>query len=223
MRLRVMILLMVLLAPSMFAAKDGIPSLALKINGNTVTASGCAPGANVVWFGVAREGMKFQSRLVRHQVVVVADAAGVATFDRGKAVPAGSMWVAVDQSNGAYGFVAPADAPALPFDDTDAVIKSAGEARKILSRHALIDVLLVRPGSGAWAMRTGEGFDNDDNSNGHGNGNGNHGQVNASLDHLGPITAGGAAAPKDMRKGDVLALLDARSMSYVVTRIGEKD
>jgi hypothetical protein len=189
-------------------------TLQVSVGERSVVASGSAADSRIAWFGVVREPSNFASRIVVPKTIAVSDSHGVSRFESDKPLSPRAVWVAVDMTTGAYGVGIPAEGTAQPFNDFPDVLKNWGQSKKIVASHALVDVMLVRPGVGAWTMRTGDGFDSDDDRN-------NNGVFTAGFDSLRSVGTSPVFQHK-IEKGDVLVLIDSRTLEYFISRVGEK-
>lgn len=126
----------------------------------TVVVSGVSAGGEVVLFGVSRERVEFGTR-IRHwkRVEVDADRDGQVVVDLGGPFPVPSAWVAVDMTNGQHALLrAPDDPPGGVVGFPDAALRlEGGRATALVMDVESIDLLVVRPGVGAWRHGAVEG------------------------------------------------------------------
>jgi hypothetical protein len=120
-----------------------------------VVATGLTPGGKLAWLGVAREREGWTTRVTQWQDAnAVADSAGRAVLDLGRAVPVKSIWVVVDMTTGAFAADAPPAYPwAVETDFPTAGATFASDRASIVSLQddkQQLEVLVVRPKVGAW-------------------------------------------------------------------------
>ncbi|HEY0780879.1 MAG TPA: hypothetical protein VGE98_00375 [Thermoanaerobaculia bacterium] len=174
-------------------------------------ASGLTPGGQVVWFGIAREISEDSATIVRRDRIDVADAKGGARFDLGRDVALKSIWVAIDLATGKSAVATPAAFPladsALPVSDLH-LGATAAEADAIEDARTAVEVLMVRPGSGAWGLSVGRGGPDDE-------GGGGGGPLRFSLGRLHALAKGGPVAPAKLDPKDLVILIDPNRMEIV--------
>jgi hypothetical protein len=182
-----------------------VPTLAF--SDQAIQAQGMTAGGAVVWFGIGRVVQEYAETLSDHQDVTVADAQGQATLQVKPSVPRHSLWVAVDLETGRYALAAPPGFPLRSFALGPAAVSvgggSAGDL--LLDPSDTIEVLLVRPGQGAWSKNVWRGSADDQASPGSAN-------LAFSLGRLLPLPAGGGAAPAKLSAGDLLFVAHPRGM-----------
>lgn len=193
-----------LFAPGVAAAS----ALEVRVAERELLVSGARPGATVLVIGVTREPRGFHSLLRTHALpAVVSDARGDAKIAYGAEVPAKSLWIAVDVQTGLTGAGAPGDFPVRQFEiDPGAVAPD----RVVLARTVL-DMLVVRPGAGAWLLSAYEG----------GRGDGDRavdGKLSVLASELAPAV-GKERLSGGLRPGDVVIALDPDQMEYGIVRV----
>lgn len=185
----------------------GAEGLRLRVGENELLVSGARPGASVLVIGVTREPRGYTSLMRTHALpAVTADARGEATVPYGAAVPVKSLWVAVDTLTGMSAAVAPAEQPVREF----AAPGGEGGERIAFHRTAL-ELLVVRPGAGAWSVSANEG----------GRGDGDRrldGRLTMVPAELEPVL-GRNHLDGGLRPGDVVIALDPHEIEYGVIRI----
>jgi hypothetical protein len=153
---------MLLVCPAALLAQAP-PTLAFEPN--ALVASGVTPKGKVAWFGVARELEDYAATLVRRdQILEDEDGDGKVRLDIGKPVPAQSVWVAVDLTSGAYAVAVPEGSRAaeLPMPGRNPGRGGAGKPEWVEVNRRFLEIAVVRPGQGAWALTAGDGGRADD-------------------------------------------------------------
>jgi hypothetical protein len=208
---------MLVCAASAGAADDA--PLTLRFSDNAVTAEGITPGGNAVVFATSVEKLQSQPDLYgpRHWTKLVSDddRDGAVRID----VPAGAtigIWAVVDICSGRYAVSpTPGYEPQRFEFPSDEVVKhdNAGQLRKLQWPVSEMDVLLVRPGDGAWELYASKDSGRDESRNTPG----------ALRIDVGSMTAvgGDAAAPNRFRPGDVVVVFNSARMQYGAFEVGK--
>jgi hypothetical protein len=188
---------------------------ALVFSDQTIQAVGMTAGGKVIWFGIGREVREYAETLSEHQEVMVADAKGQSILTVAPAVPRQSLWIAVDLTTGLFALAAPPAFPVRRFDLEPAAVSVGGGSAgdQILDSSDTIEVLLVRPGQGAWSKNVWRGSADDLASPG-------AAHLAFSVSALLPVQAGGAASPAKVNAGDLLFVAHPRAMEIGSALIG---
>lgn len=185
------------------------PSLA--VTAQAVTAAGMTPGGDVVWLGLVRKVVEYEAAYGRRQGVVQADASGAAQIPIGDGVPPQSTWIAIDLKTGAYAMASPDGFSPLLFDLAPAALNLRGDALADqlvdVADHA--EILLVRPGKGAWAKTVGRGGADDES-------NPNDAAFKLSLDKLEPLRGADGPSSGKLNPKDLLIVLHPEAMAIAV-------
>ncbi len=142
----------------------GLPTITLGKKG--LIAQGITPGGRAIWWSVAHEHPdSFVTIVHRLEEQTDTDLDGMVVFEREEPIPEISLWIAVDVATGAYATYAPEDFGVTELDlPAEAVVEAGGRSPADEFREVarpLVEVLLVRPGTGAWIQRAGDGGDTD--------------------------------------------------------------
>jgi hypothetical protein len=159
--------LLFLLLPALAAAQppSGAPAPAITFQKTVVAVAGITPKGQALLFGVAREiAADDVATLVRRsQVLTDDDGDGTVSLDLGEEVPFRSLWVAVDLATGQVTAAAPAGYPLrLVSWRGQGIVRSSARADRVEDACTFAEVLLVRPGVGAWQLTVGDGSSSDD-------------------------------------------------------------
>ena len=182
---------------------------ALMVTATAVTAAGMTPGGDVVWLAEVRKVIEYEAAYGRRQGVVQADAQGGAQIPLADAVvPPQSIWIAVDLKTGAYAMASPAGFSPLPFDLAPDALNVRGDALADqladIADHA--EILMVRPGKGAWGKRLGRGGPDDESSP-------TDVAYKLSLDHLEPLRGADGPPSGKLNPKDILFVLHPEAMA----------
>ena len=123
----------------------------------SVAAHGFTPGTPVVWFGAAIESTGYEIRARRINALATADATGTVVHEVDGGIVARSVWIAVDLTSGRYATGIPVGSPGN--------VKHVAETDYLTNLRLLwppnraisVDVLLARPGGGAWTSTAADG------------------------------------------------------------------
>lgn len=171
-----------------------IAELAVQIEDRSLAVSGMSPGGDLAVLSVWRHRIYE----VATQIVHVAE------------IPTASLWVVVDVTSGQLSTLAPEGYQVRTIEGSGRGIGRV-LGRLEVSREDLL-VLAVRPGLGAWSLAVSDGGPEDDD--------GEHdGRTAARLAALQPLGDSPLAPASGFEPGDVVASIDARTMSLATLRI----
>jgi hypothetical protein len=203
--------LLLLLLPSALPAAP-----ALTFEGNAVRAAGVTPAGKVVFFGVSREGQQARLRMTsREEILEDSDKDGVVQLDLGQPTPFRSIWAAVDLASGEYIISSPSGYSPTVLDFPMAGLRRPGgvpgKPDRLDDRRYSLEVLVVRPGQGAWRQSLGDGDASDED-------HAANGRIEWAAAR-GRAVRGGPAAPEDFDPGDVIIAIDPTRMELYATRL----
>ncbi|HSN85652.1 MAG TPA: hypothetical protein VL025_02790 [Thermoanaerobaculia bacterium] len=193
-------------------------SLALRFEEQAVVISGLRPNGQAVGFSVAREISDGSATIVRREEILDdTDGDGTVRFELDREVPWKSIWVAVDLATGGYVLGTPEGFPLRERTLPEAGLVRFAEGPEALDvAGELAEVLVVRPGLGAWGLTAGDGGTLDDGEPG-------DRRVSFAL----PVARGldripgNPAAPERYRPRDLVVVVDPNRMEVAVTRVAE--
>jgi hypothetical protein len=205
-------LLVLALCPGAAAAVE--PTIS--IEPQAIVASGLTPGGQVVWFGVARQIAERTATLVRRERIATDDDKdGSVRLELGQPVPFQSIWVTVDLATGAAAVAVPEGYPLrqvdLPGRDLHA---GGGKPDWVEDDRGYVEILLVRPGEGAWVATVGDGGAEDDDG-------AYDGRLVASLAHLHGVGASPAGGPQRFSPRDLVVVIDPNRMEVGLRQLVE--
>ena len=186
----------------------------ITFDASAVVASGITPNGQVAWFSIAWDRWQGMNRVTRRDRIDTDAGTGEVTFDLDGPVPVNSIWVAVDLSTGTYSAARPGD-PQLKIDALPGawLEKGAGGAVDALQADRdFLEILVARPGVGAWGESVGHGGASD-------LGGGADGVTRAGLGAMRPIGRT-ASAPSKATPGDVVVLIDPNAMQCFAATLG---
>ena len=191
------------------------PELLISFAEAEVLAAELTPGGDAVFWSVGREPLGYVQRVVRHQGVEVVDALGEARFTpETGAVLLKSVWAVAEVATGAVAIAAPPGfvLREIPFPGNGFAVGAPGRVNRLRHPKSSLDLLMIRPGVGAWRLRaqdTGladhDGEDDD--------------QVMTDLDDLEPFDPAGPQPPERYARDDVIVVIDPHDLTYYATRL----
>lgn len=191
------------------------PELLVTFEEAAVVAAELTPGGDAVFWSVAREPLGSVQRVVRHQGVEVVDAQGEARFEpESGEVLLKSVWAVAEVATGAFAIAAPPGfvLREIPFPGNGFAVGAPGRVNRLRHPKSALDLLMIRPGVGAWRLRahdTGladrDGEDDD--------------QVMTDLDDLEPFDPAGPEPPERYARDDVILVIDPEDLTYYATRL----
>ncbi len=179
----------------------------------SVTASGITPGGTALVFGLSRQqedGWVDNARIQR--VLTDTERTGTVTVNLDHDLVQSAVWVAMDLADGRMEISTPNGshfrAVTFPGGLEDG---TSGKNERLVSGRSFIDVIWVRPGTGAWYY-SGGGAILGARSNG--------GKITVEADQMQPIGES-PNPPKRFGPHDILLLFDPRRMEYCSTEVTE--
>lgn len=169
-------------------------------------ASGVTKGGDAILFG-ATIGSFAKTRLLKRHALVVADSDrdGRVDFDL-QPLPRFAFLVAVDAATGHYAIHKGEGVEGSELDTPGQSWRVGLEQFDVAAMF--LEVLLVRPGTGAWTARLSEG--------GHKDGDQTlNGRVRIRVKDMDVLTANGGG-PATVRPGDLLVVVDAQTLAYLI-------
>ena len=182
----------------------------------SITVSGLSSKGQAVGFVIAREIAEDDVATVvrRAQVLTDDDGDGKVGWSLDRDVPQRSIWVVVDLATGGVAAAAPEGYPLRRIDWRGVgLVRGNPRADRVEDARSFAEVLLVRPGQGAWRLTVGDGSDLDDDGK-------PDGRLAAALDRLEPFPGTSAPPPDRFDPRDVVVLIDPNRMELTVVQAG---
>lgn len=210
-----------LLSAPLLAAQspnDVVAKLSVGFGPRSITVAGVTPGGTLIVFGVAREPLNTipvtPAIVVRAETLVDLDRDGIVSLEFPGAVPRLGMWAAVDLTSGIHAaFSSPLYEPRrIAVDDELLRHDNAGQLKKLEWPFSELDVLVVRPGEGAWRFYASKSSAADENR-------GEKHTLRVDLGNMTPI-GNAPAGPGKFSKGDVIAIFDRLELQYGIMEVG---
>jgi hypothetical protein len=185
----------------------------------SITVAGITPKGQALGFSVARELAEDDVATVvrRTQVLTDDDGDGKVEWDLDRDVPLRSIWVAVDLATGQVAAASPEGYPLRRVSWRGGGLGRGGAgADQVADARSFVEVLLVRPGQGAWQLTVGDGSAQDADGAA-------DGKLAAALDRLEPVRGlpGITGPPSRFDPSDVVVVLDPNRMELIVVQAGK--
>jgi hypothetical protein len=182
----------------------------------SLTIGPVTSGGSVYVFGVSREPRDYYTAVVPRETVLHASP-GATTVEwiLDKPVERRSVWFAVDLATGAFASGSP---PAYAssgraLTGSNLVGNAPGVVSQLSFAGTLVEMVVVRPGSGVWGMTLVPGDARDEGTEAQ--------SPTISVANLQPRGGTTAAAPAALQSGDVVFMLDSYHAEYAVEKVGE--
>jgi hypothetical protein len=175
-----------------------------------VTVKGLTPEGHAVLFGISWEKENGVAQLVRRESLLPDNNGdGEVRKDLGKRIPPKSVWFAVDLESGELAVRQPHAAvlTKAPFP----VWSLPFPVDHLELRRNFVQLVIVRPGVGAWGGRVRDGFASDPDGK-------RNGIVQVRLDRLWAL-GDSPPAPKVLAAGDLLLIVDPSWAQYMTFRM----
>lgn len=198
----------------LFAQPNASAAASISFANDTVWIAPVAPGSRVVLFTASlqnSDGVIRQSTGAK--IFVDEDRDGAIGHRPSGGIPLRSLWIAVDLDTGRYGFATPSASldALLPFP-TSLLKRDAEGVLGLFDQQQLsAEMLVVRPGEGAWRLRAHEGGNGDADRT-------HNGKLSLASADAEPVGTS-PPAPKKLKKGDVLAVIYPARLEAFVTEI----
>jgi hypothetical protein len=213
-RLWALFLFTAMLPPMASAQSSALPRLTFQ-NG-TITVSGVTPRARVYAFGVTREPHGDDSSVIQRETVLSDDDGdGTVQWTLPIDVPKRSIWMAVDLESGAAAATGPPDYQTTRIDLTGEHLKkdASQSVSRIASPGALVEVVVVRAKGGIWRATVGWRGPADESKDPK--------TIGIATANLQPQAGTTEPAPKHLKKGDVVFVLDSYRATYGMATVGD--
>lgn len=176
---------------------------------DSVAFSGVTKGSDLVLFGASiRSELGTQTRVQYTELLSDGDGDGNVVFQPKGGVPFRSVWTGVDVSTGSVAVTAPQGYELDHADLSLDAVKHDAEGLPIALEieRFRVYMLLVRPGAGVWLYVGAQGGPND------GDRSSSNGRLTALFGDAEAISGKYEKAPKHLKRGDVIAVLDPGHM-----------
>ncbi|HEV7238166.1 MAG TPA: hypothetical protein VGQ36_02920 [Thermoanaerobaculia bacterium] len=196
-----------MIAALLFPASALAAAPAIEVVSKGLRATGITPGSDAVWFGMTIDTLAMTRALTRHAAVVRdTDGDGAVLYDMPR-ISRFSLLFVVDATTGEYAVFRAEGVDAIEHDLHGKRWRAGLEDFDL---HAdVLEVLVVRPGEGAWTTSAMEGGANDGDGR-------RDGKFRLKVRDMDPIVATNNKPQSNVRRNDLLVMIDARTLAYAV-------
>lgn len=184
----------------------------LTFDSTSALASGLTSSGEAAFVGVMRLPRVYYQEVSTVRKVLAADGTGTAVLAVEPQVGRRSVWAVVDLATGELAVAAPEDYPLneLPLA-SESIGRDAEDKPSLVSLDQKVaEVLLVRPGAGAWGLEAVDGGGEDADGE-------VDGAITLSVTALASLEE--TAAPVEFLAGDVLVVLDPNELTFRATTL----
>lgn len=212
MKLRLALAVLCLIAIPLIAQNG--PPLQASLTSDQLSFSNVTPGGQLVLFGASIRSERGMSTLRRFsEVLADGDRDGTVLYQPRGGVPFRSIWVAVDVRTGNH-VVATQDGYELIHQEVSAkdLKHDSDAAVGLLEERLSVDLVLIRPGDGAWSLRAREGGNTDGDKM-------RDGRLTLLFGNAHALDPSFGKAPKHLKRGDVLAAIDTGRLELLTLTV----
>jgi hypothetical protein len=195
----------------------GAAAVQINLEPDAVTTSGLRPHGRIVLLGVTREIAPDDFPTVRRHLEVLVDEDGDGTirYPVKQGVPLRSLWAVADLESGSFDTAAPEAFGLRRVDWRGRGLERRHDGKDAVEdRRTMLELLVVRPQVGAWALRVSDGGGTD--------GDGAiDGRLQGILDEMRPL-AESPAAPAAFEGDDLVLALDPTAMEITLVKVPKK-
>lgn len=213
---RTLVILSLVLAGSVFGAQPAPQTLSLAFNADSISVRGTLPSQPVYLFGLAREPRAYITQIQPYEKRLLdSNGLGQVSSPFNRSLSWRSIWFAVDLTSGAAVAGAPPEYRVSTITLSGKELKKdvGGEIAQIVADGAMVQFVVVRPGVGVWGEMVASQSPLDEGSD--------NNKVTLSVLKLQPLAGTTSEAPKKLKKGDVVFLLDSFHARYGVATVGD--
>jgi hypothetical protein len=194
-------------------AGDAAGPFRLTIGPDALVVSEATARGKVVFLGITREIAPDDVVEINRRLEVVADEDGDGQVKLDQPMVQRSMWVAVDLATGDLDSASPEGFRLNKVNWRGRGVTNRPDGRdSVEDARAFAEVLVVRPGTGAWILRLGDGSPEDADG-------APDGRLEAALDRMTPL-ADSPAPPQRFQRDDVVVLMDPHKMEMTLAKVG---
>jgi hypothetical protein len=194
-------------------AADNIVTPVLSFDSDSVIVSNVSVAGKVVLFGTSLSTWR-NLPLSKAERVVIADddRDGIIRYKLNYRMPLRSIWIAVDFETGGWAIGGPPGytVDVQPFPESSLHANAAGEIDSLEQERQAMQVVVVRPGEGAWQIFAAQSRPANAEE-------AKHGKLKVVFEGANVFES--SKTLKQLKKGDVVIGLDTRSMQVFATRI----
>jgi hypothetical protein len=196
------------------ALPAGAAPFRVSLENDAVIVSGVTLKGQVVLLGVTREiGEDDFPTLHRHLTTLSDDDGdGVIRYPIESGIPLRSVWAVADLKSGDYDAVAPERFGVRRVNWRGRGLEHRNDGKDAVEdRRSLLELLVVRPGAGAWESRISDGDESDSDGV-------IDGRLQGVLDQMKPVS-GTAPPPSVFQKDDLVLAIDPAALEITLVKV----
>jgi hypothetical protein len=188
-------------------------SMSIRFENDGVVASGVTRGGKVI--AASFERLPVREQRAANRVLVDDDHDGAVRIAMDERAASRSVWIFVDFQSGEYAASMPDGVIArLDFRGGGLKDDAPGQLHRLLHKSGnRLQLVVVRPNEGAWALEAADGGAADRDHK-------HDGVLEADLEDFRPLRGSGQA-PKNFRKDDVVVGIDPYSLRVFALKVGK--
>ena len=183
---------------------------------DAVLVSGMTPKGQVVLIGVTREIGDDDFPEVRRHLEVVADedGDGAVRYPVAEGVPLRSLWAVADLVSGDHDVVSPEKFGSRRVNWRGRGVQRRNDGKDAIEdQRTILELLVVRPQVGAWALRVRDGNETDEDGL-------IDGRLQGTLEQMKPLAAS-PQPPSVFQRDDLVLALDPAAMEITLVKVPE--
>lgn len=208
--MRKFLLITLLCCSAIAAAQPAAPEV--RVTPAEVRVEPVAAGGTVLLVGVTiGEGPRLRGYT---EVLRDEDSDGRVAFRPDELLPFRSLFFGVEVESGRLGIGTPEGfrVRRLSFPLTASKKDTNGAVTGFIQERQFVEMLIVRPGAGAWILVAGEGAAGDGDRE-------DNGKLHLDVSDAKPLTRNAGDAPKHLKKGDIVVLVDLTRLDVFTTQV----
>lgn len=203
-------------AALLWALPVGAASFKVTLEADAVLISGATPKGQIVLLGVTREIGEDDFPVVRRHLEVLADddGDGAIRYAVDEGVPLRSLWAVADLTSGDHDAAAPERFGLRRVNWRGRGLQRRPDGKDAIEdRRPRLELLVVRPQVGAWALRVNDGDADDADGI-------IDGRLEGVLDRMTPLAAS-PQAPSVFQRDDLVLALDPAALEITLVKVPE--
>jgi hypothetical protein len=202
-------------AAVLWSIPAGAQSFRITFETDAVVISGMTPKGQAVVFGVTREVGEDDFHTVRRYLETLTDddGDGIVRYTVEKGIPLRSIWAAADMESGDYGAAAPEGFELQQVDWKGQGLQHLPEGKDAIEdQRSLLELLVVRPKTGAWSVRVSDGDKTDADG-------AIDGRLEGVLEGMTALTVETPRPPASFEPDDLVLAIDPAAMEITMFKV----
>lgn len=198
----------------LWAVPAGAVPFRVTLEAGAVVISGVTPKGQVVLLGVTREIGEDDFHTVRRHLHALTDddGDGAIRYPVEGGIPLRSLWAAADLTSGDYDAAAPEKFGLRRVSWRGRGLEHRNDGKDAVEdRRTILELVVVRPQAGAWALRVSDGDESDADGV-------IDGRLEGILDQMKPL-AGNPQPPSMFQHDDLVLAIDPNTMEITLVKV----